>query len=84
MAVKMKLGKSEKIKLVQRGRAALELGYVRNLVIIVDRYKVCLISRICLYLESQDYHNNTEMIYTGCPTIEFSLCFCYFDGFYSS
>ena len=20
---------------------------------------------------------------TGCPTIEFSLCFCYFDGFYS-
>ena len=21
---------------------------------------------------------------TGCPTIEFSLCFCYFDGFYSS
>ena len=66
MAVKMKLGKSEKIKLVQRGRAALELGYVRNLVIIVDRYKVCLISRICLYLESQDYHNNTEMIYIYC------------------
>ena len=21
---------------------------------------------------------------TGCPTIEFSLCFCYFVGFYSS
>ena len=52
MAVKMKLGKSEKIKLVQRGRAAPELGYVRNLVIIVDRYKVCLKSRCRVNVES--------------------------------
>ena len=64
MAVKMKLGKSEKIKLVQRGRAALELGYVRNLVIIVDRYKVCLISKqgfVCIWKVK-----NTEMIYIYC------------------
>ena len=31
--------------------------------------------RNCLKANSQ---------YTGCPTIEYSLCFCYFAGFYSS
>ena len=28
--------------------------------------------------------HSTASTLTGCPTIEFSLCFCYFDGFYSS
>ena len=27
---------------------------------------------------------NIDFATTGCPTIEFSLCFCYFVGFYSS